>query len=86
MQVIRVKVLGLASNSVVAEFELQESEWDTDLLSLLRDRGIPIASSCYGDGVCQKCLINEDLMACMTNSRELLTQDSNEIQISLSYL
>jgi len=86
LQVTQVKVMGLASNSVVAEFKLQENEMDSDLLTLLRDRGIPIASSCYGDGVCQKCLINGDLMACMTSPRELLTRGSNKVQISISYL
>jgi ferredoxin len=84
--VIHLKVHGLASGTIVAEFPLSEQELDTDLLTLLRSKDIPIASSCLGEGVCRKCLINDDLMACITKSRELLSQGKTVVHIKVSYL
>ncbi|TNF27060.1 MAG: 2Fe-2S iron-sulfur cluster binding domain-containing protein [Deltaproteobacteria bacterium] len=82
----RLIVKGLASQKTVAEFELTEEEMQQDLLTLLTSKGIPIASSCQGEGVCQKCLINGDLMACITKPSELIAQDDKKIEITVSYL
>ncbi len=82
----KVRVKGLASQSIVAEFELSPDEMNEDLLTLLRGRGIPIASSCQGEGVCQKCIINTDLMACITKPKEIISQDSKIVEIVVSYL
>jgi len=34
------------------------------LLELLRLNSIPIASSCYGEGICKKCVINDGIISC----------------------
>lgn len=86
MQVIHIKVLGLASKTTVAEFKLSEEEFEDDLLTILRSRDIPIASSCLGEGVCQKCIINGDLMACITKPIEILPQGKDLLHIEVSYL
>lgn len=83
---IDLKIHGLASGTIVAEFQLSEQELETDLLTLLRSKDIPIASSCLGEGVCRKCLINDDLMACITKPIELLSQGETVVHIKVSYL
>ena len=57
-----IHVHGLASQKAVASFEV--TDLTTNLMEFLRHRGIPIASSCGGDGVCRKCVVNDDLMSC----------------------
>lgn len=61
MPVITIK--GLASGRET-KLSFHSSEKDENLLKWLRKKGITIASSCDGDGVCKKCVIQNGWLSC----------------------
>ena len=82
---VDVKVFGKASNKIYKTIDISLED-KRDLLTVLRESNIPIASSCFGEGHCQKCLINSNIMACQTQISELLNYPSGEITITIDYL
>ncbi|HXH75183.1 MAG TPA: hypothetical protein VNJ08_09480 [Bacteriovoracaceae bacterium] len=79
-----IKVVGLASGRVT-ELNFAEQDMGIDLLTWLRSRGITIASSCDGEGVCKKCNIQNDWLTCELTLREFLQREP-ECKIEVSYL
>ena len=57
-----IKIMGLASGSLVAELTYEDSS-ETLMFFLLRNN-LPIASSCAGDGVCKKCKLSDERLSC----------------------
>jgi Na+-transporting NADH:ubiquinone oxidoreductase subunit NqrF len=55
------------------------------LLTFLRKKGITIASSCDGEGVCKKCAIQNDWLTCEMTLKEFLQRQPNG-QITVGYL
>lgn len=81
MQVI---VKGLASGrQTILQFENEDLK--KDLLHLLREKEITIASSCDGEGVCKKCEIQNGWLTCQMTLEEFLERQSDGV-IELSYL
>jgi Na+-transporting NADH:ubiquinone oxidoreductase subunit NqrF len=74
----------LASGSS-REFKISHEELDENLLWWLRTKGITIASSCGGEGVCKKCVIQNGWMTCMMTIRTFL-KDAPSGVIEVSYL
>lgn len=62
------------------EFDLKEV-----LLYFLRKKGITIASSCDGAGVCKKCSIQNDWLTCKMTLEEFLQRQPNK-EIIVGYL
>ena len=81
MQVI---VVGLASGKEWA-LHFDENQLNTNLLNLLRSKSITVASSCDGEGVCKKCVIQNDWLTCKMTLKEFL-QRQRDGKIYLSYL
>ncbi len=42
------------------------------LLEFLRAQGIPVASSCAGEGVCRQCVVNENVLSCQLTVQRFL--------------
>ncbi len=81
---MQVRFVGLASGkSWPLSFTTEDTE--TDLLHLLRLRNIPIASSCDGEGICKKCVIQNDWLSCKLTLKDFL-QRQKDGKIFLSYL
>ncbi len=63
---------------------------DTNLLDYLRKKGIPVASSCYGDGVCKKCVVilnGKNVLSCEISSQNLfMTHLDKIVIIEIEYL
>ena len=78
-----ITVRGLASGTVVASFAVQ-SPYD-NLMDFLRAQGVTIASSCGGEGVCRKCVINGDLISCQFNVEQFLERFPDGV-VTVSYL
>lgn len=53
-------------------FEVKETEQGENLLQWLRHKGVTMASSCDGKGVCRKCVIQQDLATCEMTVRSFL--------------
>jgi Na+-transporting NADH:ubiquinone oxidoreductase subunit NqrF len=82
----KIKIQGDSSKKLIQEISMNSSD-DTSLMDLLRENNIPIASSCYGDGVCKKCTVSNDIISCQIKVRDFikLSVKYNDI-ITISYL
>jgi Na+-transporting NADH:ubiquinone oxidoreductase subunit NqrF len=80
MLVIRLK--GLASGQ---EWELKAQSQDENLLDFLKSKNIPIASSCNGEGVCKKCVIQNEILTCQISIKEFIVTYPNQA-VEVSYL
>lgn len=79
---MQVEVLGLASGRRII-LPLKAYETQENLLKWLRSKGITVASSCDGEGVCKKCDIQNGWLTCrMTLAEFLQRQPNGEIRIS----
>ena len=81
-----ILIKGVASQSTIKELKVTDSNLGIDLLPLLQSENIPIASSCMGDGVCQKCMVNTDKLACELSPRGLSFNAAGEAFIFIDYL
>lgn len=77
-------IFGRSSKKIIARLEVREDE-TLDLMTFLRNNNIPIASSCYGEGVCNKCIINETLLTCQISVKDYLNA-YKDATINVSYL
>ncbi len=78
-----ITVYGRASQKIVATLEIDhESEI---LMFFLMRKGLPIASSCAGDGVCKKCVINQDILSCQVTVADWL-RDFPQQPVEVGYL
>ena len=59
---LTIIVVGKASERVLGEFVVNDPH--EKLMFFLLRHGLPIASSCAGDGVCRKCVVNGDKLSC----------------------
>jgi len=86
---IALIIRGKASGRVVAQINVPEGDKKLTLLKIMQSADIPIASSCQGQGVCQKCIINQELMSCQITMQELLHElypNQKLIEITVDYL
>lgn len=77
-------VRGLASGKIMP-VTFAPSDLQKDLLHFLRGKGITIASSCDGEGVCKKCGIQNGWLTCELTLEEFLKRQPDGI-IEVSYL
>lgn len=81
---MQVKVHGLASGKFFP-VSYETPDLRLDLLTFLRGKGITIASSCDGEGVCKKCVIQEGWLTCELTLEEFLKRRPDGI-IEVAYL
>jgi Na+-transporting NADH:ubiquinone oxidoreductase subunit NqrF len=79
-----ISIQGLASGRIQG-LTYEESELEENLLSWLRSRGVTIASSCDGEGVCKKCSIQNDWLTCELTLKSFLERQQDG-KILVSYL
>jgi hypothetical protein len=81
---LQVIVRGLASGrEYPVSYEI--TDLSEDMLHFLRRKGITIASSCDGEGVCKKCGIQNGWLTCELTLEEFLKRRPDGI-IEVSYL
>lgn len=79
-----IQIIGGASKRT-RELEYSQEELDLDLLTWLRLKKVTVASSCDGDGICKKCTIQNDWLACLVTLKEFLERQPDG-KIYISYL
>jgi hypothetical protein len=79
-----IEVVGLASKTSRL-LNFVDSELEVDLLTWLRSKGVTIASSCDGEGVCKKCHIQEGWLTCELTLKEFLERQPDG-KIFVGYL
>lgn len=70
----RLIIKGLASGKEVKTIEVTTQQLEANLMDFLLFYKIPVASSCSGKGVCQKCI-------CIYEDREVLTCQKSLIDL-----
>jgi Na+-transporting NADH:ubiquinone oxidoreductase subunit NqrF len=71
-------VKGLASNKIIAKIHYEED--DKSLMDFLRANGIRIASSCMGEGVCKRCIVNSSTLSCQMSLKDI-KQESFVVEV-----
>jgi hypothetical protein len=79
-----IKIVGLASGTT-REISFSQNDLDKNLLIWLRDQEVTIASSCDGQGICKKCVIQNDWLTCEMTLRDLL-EKAPEGKVVIGYL
>jgi hypothetical protein len=81
---VRITIVGTASGR--KQFlELSPLEMSDNLMDWLRKKNITIASSCDGEGVCKKCVIQNDWLTCQLTLEEFLQRQPDGL-VFVSYL
>lgn len=78
----KIIIYGNASKKVIKTLKLEKELFKCDLLTLLRNNNIPIASSCDGEGICEKCMINKNIISCQINLEEFINKFGNTIDVA----
>lgn len=81
---MQIEIKGLASGQSLF-INFNEEDLQQNLLIFLRSKGVTIASSCDGNGVCRKCMIQNDWLTCEMTLKEFL-QRQNDKRITINYL
>lgn len=81
---MQIEVHGTASGKIYP-INYEEQDLDDLLLFFLRRKGITIASSCDGEGVCKRCDIQNGWLTCRLTLQKLL-ELSPDGKIFVSYL
>ena len=81
-----IKIVGNSSHKLIKEITLNSNS-NKSLLDLLRELSIPVASSCFGEGICKKCMINDNIISCQISEKEFykISAECNNT-ITINYL
>lgn len=74
-------IFGKASNKVKS-LTYSQSDLDLKVLDYLIKNNLPIAYSCKSNGVCKKCVINEEVLSCGISLKDFLKMYGNTIEVS----
>jgi Na+-transporting NADH:ubiquinone oxidoreductase subunit NqrF len=76
-------VFGKASNNIIANIKVDEiNDVNKTLMFVLLLNKITIASSCNGEGKCQKCLVNNNVLSCQISVNNFINNFGNKIEIN----
>ncbi len=83
----KIDIYGAASQKIVKSITVNDHDLDLTLMEFLRKEQLPVASSCYGEGICQKCVVKigeVEQLSCLLSVRKFM--NSSEATITISYL
>lgn len=81
-------IYGEASGKVIKQIDVSYRDFESTVMNLLLQNGIPVASSCGGDGICQKCTVTmnyQKILSCQKIMREIFMA-ADEQTLTFSYL
>ena len=81
-------IYGSASQKEILKIIVTHQDLKLNLMNFLQDHGVPVASSCNGDGICKKCIVlinGEKILSCQYNLAEIF-KDHDSITVTFSYL
>jgi len=81
---LQITVKGIASGKIY-KFETKEDENSETLLNWLKKKNIHIASSCSGEGICKKCVIQNNWLTCKLTLEEFQILEPS-LTIEVAYL
>ncbi|MFT6069354.1 MAG: ferredoxin [Bacteriovoracaceae bacterium] len=75
----KIVIFGRASQKDIMQIEVLPQDFEKNLMDFLREKGLPIASSCLGKGQCRHCIINGFLLSCSVTVKEFLRNSSQPL-------
>lgn len=81
-------IYGRASQKEIKTIVITQCDFQLNLMELLLANGIPVASSCNGDGVCLKCILTVDgekVLSCQCDVVNIF-KDHDSVTLVFSYL
>lgn len=81
-------VFGRASQKIIKTIPIASNELSLNLMEVLLAHGIPVASSCNGEGVCLKCILTangEKVLSCQADISDII-KDQPSVTVIFSYL
>ena len=82
---MQCRVMGLASKKE-STILLEIKDQDQSLMQLLINNNYPISSSCFGEGVCKKCFVLDELdsevISCQITTLEYVEKHGEKIKIT----
>lgn len=81
-------VFGQASQKEIKSIKISPKDLNSNLMELLINNEIPVASSCNGEGVCLKCILmanGEKVLSCQADVSDILKEHDSVI-VLISYL
>ncbi len=81
-------IYGKASQKEIKKIIITPTDFKLNLMNLLLANSIPVASSCNGDGICLKCIVEvngEKLLSCQCDVADLF-KEHDCITVLFSYL
>ncbi len=92
MSTLELIVFGNASKSIYKTLLIDLSNVDPNLslMEYCHSHGIPIAASCFGEGLCNKCKVDLDetqgVKSCQINLKDFVSNCSIRCKIVINYL
>lgn len=90
---MKFTIFGKASDQIYKEWYVEPNEGPDENMSLMQyliEHKIPVASTCLGKGVCQKCMVNENILSCQVTLRDVYRMfpdpEKTGIMITINYL
>jgi Na+-transporting NADH:ubiquinone oxidoreductase subunit NqrF len=92
---MQIQIFGNASQKIYKTIEIKNLSTlkKQSLMDFLLSHHIPIASSCLGEGICRKCIVNKEILSCQLELSQFISQshihnktNQNLIIISIDYL
>jgi len=77
---VQFQVIGKSSGKIF-EIEATQEELVLTMLDYLRGQGFAVASSCRGEAVCRKCIINSEILSCEYTVLEFYKKFGKKITI-----
>ena len=78
---VYIEIYGKASKKILFEGNISQRSLSKTVLNFLENLSFPIASSCGGEGVCAKCIINENTLSCSLTLSEFMALKGHRIEI-----
>ena len=72
---------GLASHKQF-QIDVTEDDYPKTMLNYLREHDIPVASSCRGERICHRCVLNNEVLSCAITVSDFLFKFGNIVEIS----
>jgi len=88
---LKLDIYGMASGKRIKEIKITSS-LEENLLSILTKHSLPIASSCDGLGLCQKCIVSinrKTYLSCQIQVKTPLFLENKKLsyaKVEISYL
>jgi Na+-transporting NADH:ubiquinone oxidoreductase subunit NqrF len=73
-------LIGISSGTKKKLLIEKSDEGDT-LMNFLHKNSIPIASSCRGEAVCQRCSINNNILSCTITVEDFKKKYGDEVRV-----